>query len=199
MATAGEKVQELGWVTIARPGYLGSRRDEMYAQWNEEYGESNWRITWVDATGREHDFDSIFQVYVHGYINYFIDHPDEAEFIARNFSYAYDETPITREQAFDPYALVGKPGVSNQFHHAALNVAMQTLDYRFSGSEPLQVRIGKPGTPPETWPSGWRWNPGDIPCAMPEWIPNVKNEKKWWSGGSVEDFYQSSKVLQVRQ
>mgnify|MGYP001590905064 CR=1 FL=1 len=195
-----ERKEGQKWVTVASPGYLGSRRDATHELWDKEYGEGSWRIGWELADGTSLTYPELFRLYVDSYAQYFREHLKEAVFLAENFSYAWDETDISRAEVFDPYALWGKPGNSNQFHHVALNVAIeQVLEMPFVGRMPIQVRGGKPGTPTQDWSEGWWWHPGRIPCLRPELIPQgFEPERKWWDNGTIEDLYQKAKVLQVR-
>lgn len=178
------------WVTEARPGYLGKKKDGMYKFWDEKYGEGNWRIA-NQASNREIFTyeDIIFRVYVPGYELYFKNHTDEAQYIVENYSYGYDKDFIDKPKAFDIYALYEKKGFVNQFHHVAFNVALtRGLGYDFRGARPLQVREEK---------EGFLWSPGRIPCTIPQMITSPHIEG-WWGYDSVEDFYQSTKVLQVK-
>ena len=145
------------------------------------------------------DYDAIFLQYVKSYAQYFLAHPDEAAYLTANFSYAYDKELVTKEEAFDPHFLFEKPGSPNQFHNVALNFALeQVLDQPFKGTQPIQVREGKPGTNPATWPAGWRWSPGQIPAVHPEYIPE-QTQPGWWQPGSIEHLYQATKVLQIKK
>lgn len=186
------------WTTVERPGYFGKSREEQEKEWNQKYGKSGWRIAWETPEGEILTFDDIILEYILGYVEYFRQHPDEATYLTGNFSFGYDKELITREQAFDPYALYQKPGKANQFHHVAMNIALENiLHLPFQGKEPIKIRAGKPGTPVETWPAGWRWQPGLIPCVHPELIAEVDFPNRWWEKGSIEDLYQSDKVLRV--
>ncbi len=130
---------------------------------------------------------------------YFRQHPEEADYVTSNFAYAYDKEIITKEEAFDPYCLYNKPGHANQFHNVAMNIALEKmLKMPFKGEIPLKVRAGKPGTPESEWPLGWRWQPGLIPAVHPEEIFDMSFEGQWWERGSIEDFYQCNKALQIR-
>ena len=187
------------WVTVERPGYFGKKRAEFEERWNKSYGIGNWKLVWETPQGKVLDYKGIIKVYVQGYAKYFQDHPDEAEYVTSNYSYAYDKDLVTRREAFDIYARYNKPGVANQFHNVAMNLALEkVLGIPFKGKEPLKVRAGKPGTPESEWPAGWRWQPGLIPCVHPEEIYDMNFEGQWWEKGSIEDFYQSNKALQVR-
>lgn len=188
------------WQTIERPGYQGKKKEEHVARWNSTYGEGNWRMAWQLKNGEICTYQDIFyNFYVAGYARHFLDHPEEADFLTAHFSYTYDKDWITREEAFDPFALYDKPGRPNQFHNVALNIAIESfVGQPFSGSVPLQVREGKPGTDPSEWPAGWRWSPSRIMAVRQDLIP--QNEiHGWWQPGSIEDVYQTAKVLQVRR
>ena len=197
MIKENETIQ--GWITVERPGYLGKSKDEKLLSWDREYGVNGWRLVWETAKGEVLDYDGVFQKYIESYALYFLQHPDEASFLTENFSFAYDKELITKEEAFDPHFLFEKPGTPNQFHNVALNIALETvLELPFRGPEPIQVREGKPGTDPSTWPLGWRWSPGRIPAAHPEEIPE-SDQTGWWQPGSIEHLYQTAKVLQIKK
>ncbi len=199
-----EKTREDGlpkvtWTTVDRPGYFGKGREEQEKLCNEKYGKDNWRLAWQTPQGTVLTYDGVIQEYIEGYTEYFRQHLDEAKYLTDNYSFAYDKEIITKEEAFDPYALYQKPGKANQFHHVALNIALEkVLDMPFTGKEAIKVRAGKPNTPIEEWPVGWKWHPGRIPCIHPEEIYNGEFPNQWWEKGSIEDFYQSNKVLQIK-
>ena len=186
------------WVTQGHPGFFGKERDQRFSEWNQQYGEDGWRIAWELANGEVLDFEQVFwQVYVAGYVQYFLLKPEEAAFLTANYSYTYDKDFITRAQAFDPYALHNQPGIRNQFHHVSLNVALEWfLDKSFRGQEPLQVREGKLGVSKDAWPDGWKWSPGRIPAIRRDLIPEV-NISGWWQESTIEHLYQAAKVLQI--
>jgi hypothetical protein len=188
-----------GWTTVGRPGYQGKNKDEQLAAWDKEYGKDRWRLAWQLTTREVLSFDEIFQQYVDSYTAHFMKHSDEAQYLTANYSYAYDKDQITKPQAFDPYFLYNKPGRPNQFHNVSLNIALEyKLGKIFCGLQPIQVREGKPGTDPSTWPAGWRWSPGRIPATHPELIPDVV-QSAWWQTGSIEHLYQAAKVLQIKK
>lgn len=189
------------WEPREHPGYLGSKKEIRKQKWNELYGEGNWRLeNWEAGDLRLLGFDEVFQIYLNGYIKYFYEHPQEAYYLIRNFAFGYDQDSITKEQAYDPHYLYNKPGVPNQFHHVAFNLGLITVTGRdFQGEKPIQVREGKPGTPENKQPLGWLWSPGRIPCTTPEMIPQITLEGTiWWQQGTIEDFYQRAKVLEVK-
>lgn len=188
------------WQTVLRPGYQGKAKDEQVATWNERYGKENWRMAWELRSGVLFSYDEMFySIYVPGYVKYFLDHPDEAAELTDHFAYAIDKDMISRYEAFDHRALYDKPGRPNQFHNVALNIALEYyLGLPFQGSQPIQVREGKPGSDPSTWPKGWYWSPGRIDAVRQDLIPQT-DIKGWWQPGTIEDVYQTAKVLQVRK
>lgn len=187
------------WQTIELISYLGKERDSKAAEWDQKYGTENWRLIHQASNGETLTYADIFwKVYVAGYSNFFLHNLNEAQWISSNFSYTYDKDLISFKSAFDPYALYQVPNTPNQFHHTALNIALVYFTgFPFKGENPLQVREGKPGTPISTWPAGWRFSPGKIKAVRADLIPQTDN-LGWWQKGSIEDFYQSSKILQVR-
>lgn len=198
------------WLTVDRPGYFGSSKDTKSKFWDEEYGENNWRIIW-QTKDREMSFDDIFwKIYVPGYAEYFRIHQDEARLITSSHSFTYDKDLIAKEEAFNPRALYEIPNRANQFHHVALNIALEWhLGLPFRGREPLQVREPKHSAVYSEnatlahWQAAapasvaWKWSPGRIPTLRYDLVE--KSQPGWWQPGSIEDFYQSTKVLQVRQ
>lgn len=187
------------WINKGQPGFLGKTKEQQYAHWDKEFGKNNWRICWVLPNGEILGFDQMFQLYVESYTKYFREHWNEAIELTKNHSFTYDKTLITPDLAFNPYALVNKPGIPNQFHHVALNLALiQNLGLKFQGENPLQVRDGKPNQPKEEWPLGWKWGPGRIPLHDLSLMPNTQL-KGWWDKNSIESLYQTTKILQVIQ
>jgi hypothetical protein len=195
-----EEVGQEVWSVITMPEYLGSGEEEKFALWNELFGEGNWRIAWQAENGILLSFEDIFNIYVCGYVAYFDSHPQEVRFLTQRYSYAYAKTPISKEEAFDRDALLQKQEIPNEFHHVALNIALEdVLKKSFKGKNPVQVQKRELKTPVESWPKGWRWHPGRIPCPYPQLIPNdVTFDGKWWDDGSIEDLYQSAMILEVK-
>lgn len=183
------------WVVKERPGYLGNRKDELAARWNQQYGEGNWRLLWEIPNGEVWSFDQMFwQVYVPGYVKHFLLHHDQACFLTENYSYAYDRDDWGREAAFNPRAQYEQPGIPNQFHTVALNIALEWfLGMPFRGARPIQVRG------PET--EGGQWNPGHIATVRPDLLSDEQRLPGWWRYDeaviSVEEVYQGTKALAV--
>lgn len=185
------------WSSIDSPGYLGKQKDALFAQWDARYGNGNWRIAWIDAQGKRLRYEDIITHYIDGYVLYFTKHPQEAKEITQNYSHSYDMDILPQTSAFDIYIQYQKQGIRNQFHHIALNIALEKkLGMPFRGKHPLQVRDS---ISVENKPVGWKWSPGYIPSPQPERIPQITHTTIWWDKNSIEDFYQSTKVLEVKK
>lgn len=191
------EIQE--WITVDKPGFLGKEKDRLYSLWNEKYGFNSWRLMWILKNEELLDYSGIFwKIYVPSYLKYFQLNLNEAIYLTQNYAYTYDKDLITKKQAFDPYALYNQPNRPNQFHNVALNIALEYyLCLPFQGENIIQIREGKLNSPIETWPTGWKWSPGRIPAARQDLV--IDNEiTGWWHKGSIEDVYQTSKVLQIK-
>lgn len=181
------------WQTIQQVGYEGKQKDSNRQLWNATFGAGNWRLVWQYANGKLVGFDGVFEEYVLSYTNFFSKNLPLARRVSESYSYTYDKDPIpTKTEAFTPLARVNIPGVANQFHHVALNIALeQRCNLPFQGEFPVQVRLDKPGLP--------ELSPSHIPCIHPDLIPADNSPGEvWWQPGSVEELYQNSKVLQIK-
>jgi hypothetical protein len=181
------------WKTIERPGYLGKARDAVYAQWDKEYGQGNWRIAykWV---GNVIERDIGLQIYEDGYYNYL--YSDEGinilDWITKTASDVYDTAPSNAGQL--DYIRQETP--NNHIHDVAIRRSVLRLGYLFKGDHLVHVR----GSDSE----GYRLCPGIVPFHIPGLImdKNIKDysgRNFWWRDNSIEDFYQRNKILQVKE
>ncbi len=152
------------------------------------------------ANGEILDYLRMFyKLFASSYAAHLRAHPEQQKYLTENFAFTFDKDPINRVEAFDPLALWQKPGKENQIHHAGLNLAVEDINgVSFKGERPLQVREGKPGTPESSWPEGFWLSPSRVRALRPDLIPNITIRKGWnYQDGSIEDWYQKSKVIQV--
>lgn len=174
------------FTTIGRPGYFGNERNKTFENYDNQYGKSNWRIMW-----RHHDkiipFVQACYLYQNSYLeDSFLHHDkwDELRVTARD---VYDIEEKDVESGLD--YLVQK-GIATHIQDIVVRNIFAIKNWKFEGKELVQVR--KHGT---YW--GDQFSPGKIAFNEPEIIvsPHLTG---WWDFDSVEDFYQSNKVLQVR-
>ena len=174
-----------------RPGYLGSDRDRYVEKLNQMYGKDGWRFAWKLKDEQILDYIGVFALFIRSYILYFQNNPDKAHAVTKNFEYICDKDFILKEEAFNPYHLYLKPGYDNQFHHVAINLSLILLGYNFKGTIAGQAREGKLLD---------YLSPGRIECCYPDLIPEVevKNYSDMVLRNSIENLYQSAKVIQIR-
>jgi hypothetical protein len=176
----------MGWETVSRPGQLGKNRANLISQWNEEYGEGNWRIVWVwcdNVVGK----DMACHLYEHSYLVDSFNREDLWKELVETALDIYDMEKRDIESGYD-YNVQKGPAIHLQ-DIAMRRVARKRL-WEFKGDELVQVR--KHGT---YW--GDIFSPGKVSFYRPDDIKDP-HLKSWWDRDSVEDFYQSNKVLQAR-
>ena len=184
------------WEIIERPGYFGLKRNELYDKWNNEFGISNWKISWVWGSQIIEKPEAI-QLYEDAYYEYLKQNPDVLDWLISTSSDVYDTAPSNIYSKFD-YNIQETP--RNHLHDIAIRRSVLRLGVWFKGEELIQVR--NPGT------KGERLNPHFIPFHKPEMIS--KEEIKdycgkgyWWRNlgikNSIEEFYQSNKLLLIKK
>src|SRR5262245_22367897 len=113
------------WQVVGRPGFLGKDREQFVAAANERFGEGDWQIMWQMANGELWTYDQIFwQLYVPGYVAYFLRRPEEAQQLTAKRAYIQDKAVLSANEVFDPHAYYDRPGQPNQFHNVAMNIAL---------------------------------------------------------------------------
>lgn len=174
------------WKTIRRPGYIGKKRAEMQSLWDQQYGAGNWRIAYVwgnEVISRE----LAIQLYEDAYYEFFKVNREMLNFILSIASDVYDTAP-TNIKAGLSYDQQETP--SNHIHDVAIRRVVLRLGEKFRGDRLLHVRWVKS--------EGYAINPGAVPFHLPNMIVNPRIIG-WWHLGTIEDFYQSNKILQVKK
>jgi hypothetical protein len=180
----------MDWVNAGRLEYFGKRRNEIHKQFDEAYGEGNWRIMW--RWGKEGKliihYLSACRIYEDAY---FIDSFKREEIWhelsanAKNI-FDYDESDI--ESGLD-YLIQKGPATHIQ------DIAIRNVFFRrgqeFEGKELIQIRSHS-----SYW--GQMLSPGRVPFHLPEMIIQP-HQPGWWENNSVECWYQDAKVLQIKK
>tara|TARA_Y100000034_G_C6896283_1_gene413305 strand:- start:1391 stop:1927 length:537 start_codon:yes stop_codon:yes gene_type:complete len=174
------------WKPIERPGQFGDRREEIFRQYDQEYGSGNWRV--VHMFG--HDVISekvVHQLYENSYVDFFKKNPERLEWLLANASNVWDSAESNVESGLD-YSIQETPSLHLQ--DIAIRRAIQKLGREFQGDRLIRVYSKDP--------EGGFLSPGRVPFSLPKMIeePHLKG---WWDYNSIEDFYQSNKYLQVRE
>lgn len=178
------------WKTFdERPGYLGKRRDEACRRWNEQYGEGNWRLIWRFGDA-ELDFLGACAVYEDAYFRFLGRNEAVLELLINEASDVYDDDPSNMESGHD-YSR--QETDRTHLQDTAIRRCVARLGKRFRGPAPIQIR-DKLGT----HPLSLLLSPGRVPFHRPHRIIRPQLEG-WWQRDSVEAFYQSNKLLQIRE
>ena len=173
-----------GWIRVGRPGALGSRKQEILANYDHVYGKDNWRLSW-DVNGASVDTQGALVLYENAYFQHFDQHPQELRWIADNFENVYDNNPSNVNSGFD-YSAQEFGG--NHYQDITIRRALIREGLWFKGEGLLEIRMKGEGI---------KWNPGKIPFHKPELVPQPEIPG-WWKPGSIESWYQSAKYLEVK-
>jgi hypothetical protein len=184
-----ETLEQDGWRTMFRPGYFGRRRDQRIATYNATYGAGNWRLAWV-VNGRAYSFVEACKLfYEQSYYRWLADHPEEVDFIC-SFGECIDNAPSNVLAGRD-YA--HQESYSTHIQDIAVRNVLYRLGREFEGPADSVLVIRSADS------NGYRFGPGNIPFYVPELITQPEICPRWANSGSVEAFWQSTKMVQVRQ
>tara|TARA_Y100000310_G_scaffold1987_1_gene2486 strand:- start:1068 stop:1616 length:549 start_codon:yes stop_codon:yes gene_type:complete len=169
---------------VKRVGYVGKKRNRAIRELNERYGKGNWRIVWrwaEDVIEREEALTH----YEGSYVKFFDENQGELDWLVRTASDVYDMSPndIYSGTNYDR----NQRGATH-IQDIAIRRAVIALGREFEGDHLVQIRENK---------EGGRLNPGRVPFYMPEMVVRPKL-RGWWNSDSIEDFWQSNKVLQAK-
>ena len=183
-------MQTDNWQTVERPGYFGKHRDERYREFDESYGEGNWRIAWKFGGITLSSLIEVCMFYEDSYYWFLYRHQEVLVELIGVASDVYDDDPSNMGSGYD-YSI--QETSRTHLQDIAIRRSVLRLGRRFVGPEPIQIRdkLGE-------HPLSLTLSPGRVPFHMPKIIVTPELEG-WWEPGSVESFYQSNKVLQVRR
>lgn len=179
------------WNSVERPGYFGKLRDELAARWDREHGAGNWRIAY-EWGGRVVDRAFGIQIYEDAYAAFLDTNPDSAERLVSSASDVYDTAPSNVEAGLS-YDHQETP--ASHIHDVAIRRALLRTGRWFRGDHLVHVRwVGS---------EGFWLNPGVVPFHRPglictEEVRSYSGKPPWWRPGTIEDFYQRNKLLQIR-
>lgn len=185
-----------GWRSVTRPGYFGRRRDLIFSRYDANYnGRDNWRLVWLapvlgDRPGYVFNFEQACRMlYGESYTRYLQDRPDDVDFICE-FCDCMDNSPTNIHSGCD-YAI--QEARSTHIQDIAVRNALKQLGRGFTGKRTELLVIRSQDS------NGYRFGPGNVPFYNPSLIIQPSMCPPWANPGSVEDFWQSNKFLQVRE
>ncbi len=179
----------MAWRNEGRPGFFGRRRDEKIRHLNEKFGPGNWRLVWTDGRRELEFLDACREFYEEAYFRHLSGRPDDLDFIC-SFGECIDNAPTnvscgcdySRQEAF-----------STHIQDIAVRNVLRRLGLAFRGALDNILVIRTPDD------NGYRFGPGNIPYHEPDTIVQPSLHPSWAGKGSVEDFWQSNKILQVKK
>lgn len=180
------------WKPIGRPGPFGSKRDDQFKEWDEIYGEGNWKIAY--KVGNEFlSFLEACKVYEDAYYEYLLANPGIAKLLIESAWNVYDDEETNVNSDFD-YSR--QETERTHVQDIAIRNALKRIGIWFKGNKLIQIRhlAGK-------HPLSLLLSPGAVYFHKPELIePPIESDKKpWYMENSVEDWYQRAKYLMIKQ
>ncbi len=175
------------WRIVARPGYSGKKKYERHANWDKKYGKDNWRTVWK-WNGAIITRESAYQLYEDGYYHDSFNHEKTWQELLNVARDVYDLESKDTESGLD-YLI--QNGIATHLQDISIRRVLLRRGWNFHGEELVKIRGHE-----EYW--GNLFSPGKIPFHLPDLIESAHIEG-WWDYNSIEDFYQSNKVLQVKE
>lgn len=179
------------WTTVGRPGYFGRKRDEKIAGFNKTYGEGQWRLAWELNSDWGNSSYTFFgacrNFYEESYLWALSKSPSDIDLIC-SYGECYDNAKSNIESGLD-YSK--QEAYSTHIQDIAVRNVLRRLDRWFTGPADKLLQIRSKDS------EGYRFGPGNVPFAWPTGIQQPSMCPTWASPGSVEDFWQSNKMLQV--
>ncbi len=175
------------WRTIERPGVFATRKAEILRQYDSQFGVDNWRIS--HCYGDQFlGFIDVCHLFEEAYLKDSFSREDLWLSLGQTAKEVYDIDESDINSGLD---YLVQNNIATHIQDIAIRNVFQKRDWTFQGNELVQIRGS-------ARPFGVKLTPGRVPFHQPEYIvfPHLEG---WWDVDSVEDFYQSNKVLQIRE
>ena len=165
--------------------YFGTRRDQIFQEFDKKFGEDQWAIGWL-ISGYVEDKEVALLHYEDAYFTFLRDNPKVLDWLVNTASDVYDMYPSNIHSGLD-YSV--QECDATHLQDIAVRRALLRLEREFEGDHLVQIRDHKS--------EGYILNPGKVPFHRPELILPRSTNRVWWDPDSVEAFYQHNKVLLV--
>lgn len=180
------------WITIERPGYLGQHREEKFKEWkewDEKYGKGNWRLVW--KVGKIYvDFLGVCALYEDAYYQFLRRRSDILKWLLKEASNVYDDEESNVESGFD---YTKQETCRTHIQDIAIRRAILRMGLWFKGKKLIRIRQEK-----GTHLLSVILSPGRVPFHKPKLIEQPELTG-WWHRQTVESFYQTNRVLQIKK
>jgi len=177
----------MNWRTINRPGVFGKRKDRIIEDFDSSYGQGNWRITHA-YDEKFLDFLEVCRLYEEAYFQDSLRRGGLWSSLRKEALNVYDIDWSDLGSGCD-YLAQNNNGIHIQ--DIAIRNVFKRNRWCFLGTQFIQIRGG-------TNHFGNELTPGMVRFHQPEKIVTPRLNG-WWDTDSVEDFYQSNKLLQVKE
>lgn len=177
----------MNWINDHRPGYFGRRRDMIVREYNNLYGRTGWRLAWVTNVKALTFEDACREFYEKSYFDFLKNKPEDLKF-ACSFGECIDNNMTNVMSGLD---YTKQESSSTHIQDIALRNVMHGLGLRFEGP-PAKILVIRSADS-----EGYRFGPGNIPFFDQAALTKPSMCPKWATEGSVEDFWQSNKWVQV--
>lgn len=176
----------MSWISDHRPGYFGRRRDQKVKELNEKFGEGLWRLVWIADIALPFD-EACIRFYEKSYFYYLRNRKEDVDFIC-SFGECIDNAPTNIQSGCD---YTKQEAFSTHIQDIAIRNVLKGLGRKFEGPKSKILVIRSSDS------NGFKFGPGNVPFMGPEQITQPSLAPGWASAGSVEDFWQSNKWVQV--
>ncbi len=171
-----------------RVGYLGKRKEEKYAEWDKLYGPKNWRLIWKWGY-RNLNFIKLCEIYEAAYYLFLKSHPEVLNELISETSDVYDDAVTNVYSGFE---YTKQETGRTHIQDISIRRVVHKLGKKFGGNKLIRIRHDR-----GDHPLSMTLSPGIVPFHKPgriliPWLTG------WWHAGTVECFYQSNRILQIR-
>lgn len=177
----------MNWINDHRPGYFGRRRDEKVAALDAAHGKGKWRLVWATKGDAFEFVQACEMFYEESYYVWLKARPDDLRFICSHGE-CIDNAPTNVKSGCD---YTKQEAFSTHIQDIAIRNVLRRLDLKFEGP-PEKILVIRSADS-----NGFRFGPGNVPFAWPDLIQKPSLAPRWATEGSVEDFWQSNKYVQV--
>jgi hypothetical protein len=174
------------WVFEDRPSYFGRKRDEIQKGYDEKYGELSWKLA-HKVGDRYLDFSDAIQLYEDAYYEFLRNHVGILNLLCNEAKEVWDNAETNVKCGFDYSA---QENWSNHYQDISVRRVVFRLGRKFNGDKLVQIRHNSESQ------VGSELSPGRVPFHLPAYVEQPVKEG-WWEKGTVEEFWQSNKVLMV--
>ena len=175
-------------VTDIRPGLLCQEKEKRIAEYNSFYGEGNWNMGWK-FDSRILTLESALRLYERSYEIHFLGNRVIWNDLLRSASEVWVEETADIESGVD-YAI--QKAKAAHYEDIAIRRVLRDWGKSFTGKESIRVRGDSQHLCGKLLSSQY------VSFVAPAFIEEPRLEG-WWKRNSVEDFWQSNKIILVKK